>query len=86
MKEKNWIKIIPGKNPQIRVDSVKKIPICINQKSYNNQIIGLVDQILKAKQLNPMVDTSSLDLEIDKLVYQIYGLTEEEINIVESNL
>ena len=64
MKEKNWIKIIPGKNPQIRVDSVKKIPICINQKSYNNQIIGLVDQILKAKQLNPMVDTSSLDLEI----------------------
>ena len=83
MKEKNWIKIIPGKNPQIRVDSVKKIPICINQKSYNNQIIGLVDQILKAKQLNPMVDTSSLDLEIDKLVYQIYGLTEEEIKIVE---
>ncbi len=43
-------------------------------------------RVCRLRQLNPMVDTSSLDLEIDKLVYQIYGLTEEEINIVESNL
>jgi hypothetical protein len=26
----------------------------------------------------------SLESEIDKLVYELYGLTEEEINIVES--
>ena len=84
MKEKNWIKIVPGKNPQIRVDSVKKIPICINQKSYSNQIVKLVDQMLKAKQLNPMIETSALEVEIDKLVYQIYGLTEEEIAIIEN--
>jgi len=28
-------------------------------------------------------DTSALESEIDRLVYQLYGLTEDEINIVE---
>jgi len=28
-------------------------------------------------------DTSGLESEIDRLVYQLYGLTEEEIRIVE---
>ena len=83
MREKNWIKVIPGKNPQIRVDSVKKIPICMIQKSYTGQIIRLVDKMLEAKQSDPLVDTSVIESRIDQLVYQIYGLTEEEIKIVE---
>jgi hypothetical protein len=32
---------------------------------------------------NPRADTSALEWEIDQLVYQLYGLTEEEIKIVE---
>jgi hypothetical protein len=31
----------------------------------------------------PAADTSALEAEIDQLVYQLYGLTEEEIAIVE---
>jgi len=31
----------------------------------------------------PQADTSALEAEIDGLVCQLYGLTEEEINIVE---
>jgi|GEM_PF-1081104 len=31
----------------------------------------------------PQADTSQLEREIDQLVYQLYGLTEEEIRIVE---
>ncbi len=31
----------------------------------------------------PQGDTSKLEEEIDELVYQLYGLTEEEIGIVE---
>ena len=38
-------------------------------------------QILKEKKTN--ADTSSLEAEIDQLVYQLYGLTDEEIAIVE---
>jgi len=42
-----------------------------------------VDQILLAKKENPKADTSLLEAEIDRLVYELYGLTEEEIKIVE---
>jgi adenine-specific DNA-methyltransferase len=36
-----------------------------------------------AKHDNPQADTSKLEAEIDQLVYQLYGLTKEEIEIVE---
>lgn len=35
------------------------------------------------KQYNPKADTSALEREIDRLVYGLYELTEEEIAIVE---
>jgi len=43
----------------------------------------LVEQILATKKHNPKADTSKLEAEIDQLVYKLYGLTEEEIRIVE---
>lgn len=48
-------------------------------------IITLVDRILEAKKLDPQSDTSVLEAEIDRLVYDLYGLTEDEIRIVEGN-
>jgi type II restriction/modification system DNA methylase subunit YeeA len=48
-----------------------------------NQIVALVDQILSSKKQNPEADTTHLENEIDQLVYQLYGLTEDEIKIVE---
>jgi hypothetical protein len=38
---------------------------------------------LKAKKSDPAADTSTLEAEIDRLVYELYGLTDEEIRIVE---
>ena len=35
------------------------------------------------RQENPAADTSALEREIDERVYKLYGLTEEEIKIVE---
>jgi predicted RNA methylase len=45
--------------------------------------ITLVSQILSLKKSDPQADTSVLETEIDRLVYGLYGLTEEEIAIVE---
>jgi adenine-specific DNA-methyltransferase len=42
-----------------------------------------VDQILKSKSENPSADTGALEREIDHEVYALYGLTPEEIKIVE---
>jgi type II restriction/modification system DNA methylase subunit YeeA len=48
-----------------------------------SQIESLVDQILLAKKKDPNAATSSLEKQIDILVYQLYGLTDEEVKIVE---
>jgi hypothetical protein len=41
------------------------------------------DGILAAKRANPQADMSAKKMEIDQLVYQLYGLTEEEIAVVD---
>lgn len=46
---------------------------------------SLVEKIIDTKLASHTNDTSALESEIDNLVYQLYGLTEEEINIVEKN-
>jgi len=40
-------------------------------------------QILAAKRANPAVDTRALEAEIDRLVYGLYGLTEDKVKLVE---
>ncbi len=47
------------------------------------KIEDLVDQILAAKAVDPGTGTINLEDEIDKLVYALYGLTDDEIAIVE---
>jgi hypothetical protein len=42
--------------------------------------------ILIAKKANPQADTTALETEIDQMVYELYGLTEEEIQIVEESV
>ena len=44
----------------------------------------LVDRILAAKQRDAKADVSALERAIDELGYARYGLTPEEIQVVES--
>lgn len=48
------------------------------------EIVDIVDKILVLKSVNHDADVSALESEIDHLVYQLYGLTEEEIHIIEN--
>jgi hypothetical protein len=41
------------------------------------------DRILAAKQRDGEADTSALERGLDELVYALYGLTPEEIRIIE---
>jgi type I restriction-modification system DNA methylase subunit len=65
-----------------------------SDKKIHDDIVRLVDQMLAAKKQLQQAKTESdknylnrkcetLDKQIDELVYQLYGLTEEEIKIVE---
>ena len=71
--------------PKIRIKQAKLLPIYIAEESEQTEIIGLVDKILLTKRADSSADTSAFESEIDKLVYQLYGLTEEEITIIENN-
>ncbi len=60
-------------------------PITKKNKAIVKQIEQLVDKILSAKKQNPKANTNEWESEIDKLVYLLYDLSEEEIKIVEKN-
>ena len=62
---------------------VARIPIPQLSAAKQRPFVRLVDRILQAKDANPDADTSDLEAEIDQLVYQLYGLTDDEIAAVE---
>ncbi|NVK82849.1 MAG: Eco57I restriction-modification methylase domain-containing protein [Cytophagia bacterium] len=63
--------------------SLAKIPIVIPEGENENRILNKVLEILSLKKVDSNADTSALEAEIDQMVYALYGLTEEEIAIVE---
>ncbi|MCX6250599.1 MAG: Eco57I restriction-modification methylase domain-containing protein [Bacteroidetes bacterium] len=69
--------------PQILMTDLESLPILtiglIEQKPY----LSLVDRILEAKDNDVQAEITEMEDEIDQLVYKLYGLTEEEIRIVE---
>jgi adenine-specific DNA-methyltransferase len=69
---------------QVKIDYINELPI-IYDIDYYNKLILIVDKILAEKKSDPTANTSALETEIDRLVYELYGLTEEEIQIVENN-
>ena len=60
---------------------VERLPIPKISKEKQQSFIKLVDQILSLKKAGE--DTVAEEQQIDRLVYQLYGLTETEIRIVE---
>jgi hypothetical protein len=54
-----------------------------SEQAEHDALVALVDRILKAKRADVAADTAALEGEIDERVYRLYGLTAEEIKIVE---
>ncbi|HEF3496206.1 TPA: Eco57I restriction-modification methylase domain-containing protein [Campylobacter coli] len=84
-----WLKHkgkMQGNNYQIDKEPLLNIPIVtINSKNQKiaDELINLVDEILKAKEQDKNANTSPLEEKINNMVYKIYNLTEEEIKIIE---
>lgn len=65
---------------------LEKLPIPkINSKNEKlaNELINLVDEILKVKEQDKNANTQELENKINSIVYKLYNLTEEEIKIIE---
>lgn len=67
---------------------LEKLPIpkinSTNQKTAD-ELVNLVDAILKAKEKNKNANTQEFENKIDALVYKLYNLNDNEINLIESN-
>ncbi|ECC1874314.1 class I SAM-dependent DNA methyltransferase, partial [Campylobacter coli] len=65
---------------------LEKLPIPkINSKNQKlaDELINLVDEILKAKEQDKNANTQELENKINSLVYKLYNLTDDEIKIIE---
>ncbi|AKP51540.1 class I SAM-dependent DNA methyltransferase [Cyclobacterium amurskyense] len=62
---------------------IELLPIIVPSESEEKEIKRLVEKILTTKKQTPLADTTDLEVQIDQMVYQLYGLTKEEIKIVE---
>jgi len=66
----------------MQVDAIKEIPFCMSE---NKQIISLVERIIQIQQKDQYYDYMSHEQEeIDKLVYEMYGLNKDDIREVET--
>ena len=70
----------------INKTTIEQMPLVKVSLSQQQPIIELVDQILAVKAANPIANVSALEVEIDQRVYRLYGLTKEEIAIVEESV
>jgi hypothetical protein len=64
-------------------EHLRNMPIPLVEMSQQRPIISLVKKILSAKNDNPAADTAKWEQKIDALVYKLYGLTDEEITLIE---
>ena len=62
---------------------VESFPIPKATKQEKETIASKVDEILKIKGISVNADTKPIENEIDCIVYKLFGLSEEEISIVE---
>ncbi|EKE87271.1 DUF7149 domain-containing protein [Helicobacter pylori] len=82
----DWLFRKTSTNNHVNLYELETLPIPqITEKNQElaDEIIALVDKILKSKAKDPKANTQKLEKEIDALVYQLYHLTDEEIKIIE---
>lgn len=72
-----------GGDYHIYPEHIRNIPIAPATNEQQQPIINLVETILTAKHDNPNADTSLEEHQIDLLVYHLYGLTYDEVLIVD---
>lgn len=62
---------------------MKEFPVPLENSTDQKEIAKLVEKMLQIRKKNPEADTTELEEEIDRLVYELFGLNEEEVGIVE---
>ena len=78
-----WHKKVFPEGLHVKIYQLKEIPIPVVSVTHQKPIIDIVNEIIETKRDNPCADTSVLEKEIDRLVYKLYNLTDEEIAVID---
>ena len=78
-----WTAKVSGGYFDLNGDQIESLPVILPDYSSTLTIEKNVMSILANKKDNPDADTSSLEEEIDNFVYHLYGLTYDEVLIVD---
>ena len=70
-----------GAFTKAKIYHYNQLPIIVPSKEQENQVKELVEKILEKKG----VSTESEENGIDKILYEVYDLSEEDIKTVEEN-
>ena len=81
----NWFFRRFSTNSNVNGYEVESFPIPNATKLEKETIASKVDAIIKMKGISVSADTKSIENEIDQMVYALFGLSEKEIEIVESS-
>ena len=90
-----WIKSTFNNLLEIKINQLEQIPIPKldfskkQDKDLHDKLVKLVDEMLKLNKTPESREKNktkieAVDYEIDQLVYKLYGLNKEEINIIEN--
>ncbi len=63
---------------------LEQLPLVKLKDKEQQPLIKLVDKIIEAKKENTNADTQKLEKQIDDLIYKLYKLSPEEIDIIET--
>ncbi len=78
----DWFFRITSTNNNVQGYELEQLPIPEMTEANRRRLSRLANRVLKVKASNPSADTSELEEEIDWLVYDLYGLTNEETAVV----
>ena len=73
-----------GETLELYGTPLSQIPIVLPTGEDDNMLTELVDDIIARRTSNPNADISAKEAEINRIVYTLYGLTEDEIKNIEN--
>lgn len=82
----NWFFRCFSTNSNVNGYEVDNFPIPQLTEDFQSEISKLVKDIINTKHSNHSTDTSYIEKQIDKLVYQAYKLSNNEIKIIEQSI
>lgn len=67
---------------KILIENCKLFPCRVFKDS--NSVKAIIEKIIKTKSSDAEADTTEFETNLDKMIYELYELTEEEIKIIEN--